>query len=121
MLRCRWGKAPETGKNDGFFCFSRDKLEGALQVRSRRTGDELALPGRPRRTLKRLLIDLRVPRRKREAIPLLADGAGVLLAAGIGPDSRRLAREGEEALWARFERGPGADDTHREKASDGHA
>lgn len=120
-LRCRWGKAPETEKNDGFFCFSRDKLEGALQVRSRRTGDELALPGRPRRTLKRLLIDLRVPRRKREAIPLLADGAGVLLAAGIGPDSRRLAREGEEALWARFERGPGADDTHREKASDGHA
>ena len=107
-LRCEYRPSPiGGGENDGFFCFDCAKLKGPLRVRGRMSGDELALPGRPRRSLKKILIDRKVPRRRRESIPILADDLGVLAAAGIGPDSRRLARDGAPALWVRFESVPG--------------
>ena len=43
------------------------------------------------------MIDAKVPRRERERIPVLADGAGVLALAGFGPEESRLARPGEAA------------------------
>ena len=55
-----------------------------LTVRSRQTGDEIVLLGRPRRTLKKLFIDRKIPRLERECIPVLADGDGVLAVAGLG-------------------------------------
>lgn len=58
-----------------------------LEVRPRKTGDALALRGRPRRTLKKLFIDEKVPRRERERIPVLADGDGVVAVAGFGPNA----------------------------------
>jgi len=57
-----------------------------LVVRSRRQGDEIALPGRPRRSLKKLFIDRKVPRWDRENIPVAADGGGVIAVAGFGPN-----------------------------------
>lgn len=58
-----------------------------LTVRPRRTGDELTLPGRPRRSLKKLLIDRKVPRLSRDTIPVVADDEGVLAVAGLGPNT----------------------------------
>lgn len=58
-----------------------------LTVRSRQTGDEITLPGRPRRSLKKLFIDQKIPRRERERVPVLADGDGVLAVAGFGPNT----------------------------------
>lgn len=58
-----------------------------LVVRARRTGDEITLPGRPRRSLKKLFIDHKIPRLARDAIPVLADGGGVLAVAGLGPNT----------------------------------
>lgn len=55
-----------------------------LTVRPRQTGDEIVLPGRPRRTLKKLFIDKKIPRLERERVPVLADGDGVLAVAGLG-------------------------------------
>lgn len=55
-----------------------------LTVRPRRSGDEIVLPGRPRRSLKKLFIDKKVPRWERERIPVLADGDGILAVAGLG-------------------------------------
>lgn len=55
-----------------------------LVIRPRQTGDEIVLPGRPRRTLKKLFIDKKIPRRLRERIPVLADGDGVVAVAGLG-------------------------------------
>ena len=58
-----------------------------LVVRARQTGDEITLPGRPGKTVKKLFIDQKVPRRVRERIPLAADGDGVLALAGFGPNT----------------------------------
>ncbi len=55
-----------------------------LVVRPRRTGDRITLPGRPERTVKKLLIDEKVPRLERELLPLAADANGVLALAGFG-------------------------------------
>lgn len=55
-----------------------------LTVRSRRTGDEFTLPNGHRRTLKKLLIDRKVPRWERECIPIVADDSGVIAVAGLG-------------------------------------
>lgn len=67
------------------------RLEGdpwsGLVVRSRQTGDEITLSGRPRRSLKKLFIDQKVPRRERDTIPVLADGDGVLAVAGFGANT----------------------------------
>lgn len=58
-----------------------------LVVRARQTGDEITLPGRSRRSLKKLFIDQKIPRFQRERVPVLADGAGVLAVAGLGPNT----------------------------------
>lgn len=58
-----------------------------LVVRPRKTGDEVSLPGRPRRSLKKLFIDQKIPRPDRERIPIVADDAGVLAVAGLGPNT----------------------------------
>lgn len=72
---------------------------GTPVVRPRQTGDALKLPGRETKTLKKRLIDQKIPRRDRERCPVLADEAGILAAAPFGPEERRLARPGEQA-WA---------------------
>lgn len=57
-----------------------------LVVRSRQTGDSLALPGGHTKTLKKLFIDQKLPRRERERIPVVADNDGVIAVAGVGPN-----------------------------------
>lgn len=96
---CRKALGPEKNfkKTDTFY-LSRAKIEGALTLRKRRTGDTIRLPGRSCRSLKKLFIDEKVPRTRRDLLPILSDDAGVLAVAGFGPDVSRLARPGEEAL-----------------------
>jgi len=83
--------APRRGENPvpgtlWTLCLDAEPWPG-LVVRPRQTGDELVLPGRPRRSLKKLFIDRKVPRRSRERIPVLADGDGVIALAGFGPNT----------------------------------
>lgn len=73
-----------------------------LQLRARQTGDRIALPGRCGKTLKKLMIDEKTPRRLRERIPVLADEAGVVAVAGFGPARDRLAAPGTAALALHF-------------------
>ena len=67
-------------------------------IRARQTGDVLRLPGRGSRSLKRAMIDAKLPRLLRDTLPVLADGDGVIAAAGLGCDERRRAPEGAPAL-----------------------
>lgn len=55
-----------------------------LAARPRKVGDEISLPGRGTKTIKKLLIDEKIPRRIREQIPVVADENGVLCVAGFG-------------------------------------
>ncbi len=59
----------------------------ALLARPRRQGDEITLPGRNNKTIKKLFIDEKIPRREREQIPVIADDHGVLALAGFGPNT----------------------------------
>ena len=65
-------------------------------------GDELALPGRDTKTLKKWMIEQKIPRRDRERIPVLADERGVLAVAGLGPHRARMAEPGQPAWEVRF-------------------
>lgn len=80
------------------FYLSCAKVGAGLSVRSRRTGDELARPGRPKRTLKKILIDEKVPRFERDMIPVLDSGGRVAAVAGLGADSAFVPSP-DEACW----------------------
>ena len=96
---CRRAAAPEVLPRDpGRFYLDPARLQGPLVLRPRQTGDRLSLPGRGEKTVKKLLIDGRVPRRVRERVPILADEAGVVWLGGFGPHQDRLAAPGAEAL-----------------------
>lgn len=69
-------------------------IRGNLVVRPRRTGDAIRLPGRPEKSLKKLFAEQKIPRRQREAVPVIADDAGVAAVVGVGCDVRRLAASG---------------------------
>ena len=65
------------------------RICGNPVLRSRKEGDRITLPGGTR-TLKKLFIDKKIPASRRNRIPVIADDAGVVLVAGIGPDRNRL-------------------------------
>lgn len=67
-------------------------------IRSRREGDRITLGKRPEKTVKKLMIEGRVPARRRERIPVLAAGERAAALGGFGPDRAHLAAPGEPAL-----------------------
>lgn len=73
-----------------------------LVLRARQPGDQLRLPGRRAKTLKKWYIDEKIPRQKREHLPVLADESGLLAAAGLGPNYPRVAQPGHPALYIRL-------------------
>ena len=96
---CRPCVCPEK-REPGVWYFRRDALGPDAVLRPRRQGDELAVAGRRgTKTVKKWLIDAKIPRREREQIPLLCDSRGVAALAGFGPEPDRLAGPGQDA-WA---------------------
>ncbi|MBR2936947.1 MAG: tRNA lysidine(34) synthetase TilS [Oscillospiraceae bacterium] len=65
-------------------------------VRARKTGDSLRLAGGTK-SIKKLLIDRKIPAAQREYIPVIADDTGVLMVAGIGGNLDRLSMD-EDAI-----------------------
>lgn len=64
----------------------------SLVVRTRRPGDRLRLTEKGgSKTLKRLMIDRKIPREKRDRLAVFADRYGVIAAEGLGSDCRRQA------------------------------
>ena len=73
-----------------------DRIEGELVLRSRREGDEIKLLRRPKKSLKKLFIDERVPKTERDLIPVIADDEKVFAVYGFGSDERFLPGENTE-------------------------
>ena len=71
---------------------------GAYLIRPRREGDKLTLGKRPEKTVKKLMIEGRVPAHRRELVPVLATGERAAALGGVGPDRACLAAPGEPAL-----------------------
>ena len=73
-------------------------------VRPRLEGDRIKLVYRNgTKTLKKLLIDEKVPRHLRDLIPVLANDASVVAVCGFGPDVQFAASPGERALKIEIE------------------
>lgn len=78
--------------------FDYDKIQGALSVRTRQTGDYFLLPGGGRKTVKSYMIDQKIPVRARDQIFLLTEGSHVLWIIGwrisegvkVTPQTRRI-------------------------------
>lgn len=67
-------------------------------IRPRREGDRITLGKRPAKTVKKLMIEGRVPVAARERTPVLALGGRVAAVGGFGPDLDCLAEPGKPAL-----------------------
>lgn len=74
----------------------------ALTLRPRRTGDRLAPPGRPGKSLKRRLIDEKIPRDRRDRLPVLDAAGQVAAAALLGPDAAFVPPPGADAWHIRL-------------------
>ena len=67
------------------------RTDGQIHIRSRRPGDEITLSGGTK-SLKKLMIDRKIPQHLRGAVPIVADEQGVLAVYGIG--TNRIQRAG---------------------------
>ena len=58
--------------------FQYDRIKGSLMVRTRQPGDVIYLSGVGKKKLQDYFTDIKMPRRKRDNIPLVADGQDIL-------------------------------------------
>ena len=83
-----------------------DSLELPLEVRGRRPGDRfqpLGMSGT--KSLQDLFVDCRVPRERRDRVPLLVSPEGIAWVVGVRiAEWARVRPERSEALEVRFER-----------------
>ena len=86
-LRVLWENANDLENTKDHFTVA---PQGPILLRPRRTGDTISLPGGSK-SLKKLLIDRKIPAARREAIPVVADEKGILGVYGIGVDEKRKA------------------------------
>ena len=89
------------------FVFKYDDLCGKMAVRPRREGDTIRLFGHNgTKTLKKLFIERRIPMRKRNLIPIIADDNGILAVYGLGRGDRAIPAPGDRAVQITFEDKP---------------
>lgn len=77
-----WEKSFEIPKNQYTKWFDYDKIETAVCVRGRKSGDYFLCGGGNRKLLKRYFIDEKIPEAQRDEIPLLADGNHIIWVIG---------------------------------------
>ncbi len=94
VLECQWAVCPEGKFNqpDEFYLVPCP----GLMLRPRRTGDAITLPARDRKTVKKLLIDSKVPRAVRDKIAVFDAGGRVAALDGFGADRAFLPTPGEK-------------------------
>lgn len=73
------------------------KKDCTVGVRTRQTGDSLRLSGGTK-SLKKLMIDRKIPAACRDSLPVFTDGTNILAVYGLGTDVRRAAVPGDWAV-----------------------
>ncbi len=85
-------------KSLNLFLIPCGKIEGELVLRPRFEGDEIKLPNRPTKKIKKLFIEARVPKHERGNIPVIADEKKVFAVFGFGYDARFAPDDGDEVF-----------------------
>lgn len=90
------GEEVYQGQRQGSWEFWLDRASvPALLLRGRRTGDRLTPPGRLGKTVKKWMIEEKLPRFQREVLPVFDCQGRTAAVAGLGPDRVFAAREGQ--------------------------
>ncbi|MCC8182126.1 MAG: tRNA lysidine(34) synthetase TilS [Clostridiales bacterium] len=91
---CRERLSPETPEAGSLYL----RLpEGALLLRPRQPGDRIQLPGQCRKRLKKLLIEKKIPRERREQCLVLEAEGQVAAVLGLGTDTNWIPQPGSGA------------------------
>ena len=72
---------------------------GDYTLRPRQVGDTLQLPKRPTKTVKKLMMEKKIPASLRQFLPVLAQGERVAAVALLGVDADFLAAPGQPARY----------------------
>lgn len=75
-----------------------EQLSAPVTVRMRQTGDRIQLAGRPEKTLKKWMIDEKIPANLRASLPVFQCGDRVVAVAGLG-SAQSAAPAGEGMAW----------------------
>lgn len=81
-------KIQNVNKNFFLSIMDYDRIFGNVKIRHRQTNDSIRLPKRPTKTLKKLMIEQKIPWEKRDHLAVFADDNGVFLAENVGCDQR---------------------------------
>ncbi len=95
-LRARYVPAFEAAPL-GALCLCAGAIVGGVTARPRTEGDLLRL-GTVRKTVKKWMIERKIPRHLRQNLPVLCDEQGILAVCGLGADAR-VAPVSGEAYW----------------------
>jgi len=88
----------KTGKVPTFL-FQSASICGKISVRSRKMGDSIRLDGLiGTKTVKKLMIERKIPAHVRDAVPVFTDDLGVIAVFGIGIAARVAPKLGDEVL-----------------------
>ena len=90
---------PEIQNTLSTFAVKYDTIDNhsGITIRPRQTQDSMRVRG-GRKTLKRLMIDRKIPAASRASVPVVCDACGVLGVYGIGINLDRAAAAGERAV-----------------------
>ena len=103
------------GQSQGPWDFWLDRASApSLTLRPRQTGDRLALAGRPEKSLKKWMIQEKVPRHLRGLLPVFACGGQIAAAGGLGPDRAFCPERGAGAWHIALSPAPQAEQTGKE-------
>lgn len=69
----------------------------SLLLRARQTGDELRLPNRKNKTVKKWMVEEKIPRHLRDTLPVLRIEQQIAAVAGLGVDESALPQLGQNA------------------------
>ena len=94
-------------KSLNLFLFKTDGLCGTITVGSRREGDRITLAGRNvTKSVKKLMIEEKIPLSRRELVPVLRDDRGVIGVFCLGQAARTVPKVGDRVMEIIFEKIP---------------
>ncbi len=95
---------PIVHKSFNTFLFKSDLICGNITIRPKKQGDKITFLGRNiTKTVKKLFIDAKIPKRQRNNVPIIADENGLLAVYGFGIDRKKAAESGDTVLKITFE------------------
>ena len=98
-----WETEIVSGKCPSALWIDSSKICGDLVLRSRREGEQIYIGGH-HKSLKKLMIDKKIPKDHRDSYPVLSDGDNIVAVAGIGKDMNYNAESCDNVISVIFRR-----------------